>query len=66
MKHWLKMILNICLATCLIALTGCNPKYTVIPSDRELVACPLHEGRVSISKGYLRDMKHRLDDCRSP
>ena len=35
----------------------------MIPSDRELKPCPLDEGRITISKGYLREIKQALDDC---
>lgn len=64
MKHWLKMIIVICLLASPTVLTGClGKKVVIIPSDRELVACPISEGRVSIDSKYLADIYAKLKGC---
>ncbi len=64
MKHWPKMSILICLLASLTVLTGClGKKIVIIPSDRELVACPIADGRVSIDSKYLADIYTKLKDC---
>ena len=47
----------------LILLTGCAPKYVIIPNDRELIACPLSGDRISINSAYLADIYADLKAC---
>ena len=64
MRLLLKITLMIFLTVSLIVSTGClTGKATVIPDDRELVACPLSDGRVSINTTYLSDIYSKLKDC---
>lgn len=35
----------------------------MIPSDRELVACPLTDDRVSVGSEYLADIYAKLETC---
>lgn len=63
-KLLLKITLMIFLMGCLIVSTGClTGKATVILDDRVLVACPLSDGRVSISTIYLSDIYSKLKGC---
>lgn len=64
MKRYQKMIMVPCLVLCLMLLIGCHKRIQIIPDDRELRPVVGEPDRVSISKGYLREIYIKLEKCK--